>query len=452
MSERKPATPVDMQRGERIARYLLWSAMMWLAVRVLLVCAMDQQTPFLSANDRSRWCTVRSLVEQHTYRIDDVIENRGWNTIDKVSHVGSDGKQHYYSSKPPLLATIVAGFYWPLHHILGLSFAEQPFLIGRTLIFTVNGLLLLILLRTCLAIIDRWSTTEWGRLYAAAVITWGTFLTTFAVTLNNHLPAATAVALVAWGLLNIRYEGRREWWIFALIGSASAMAAANDLPCLSLVAAAGLGCLIVSFRQTLLGFVPGLLLVVAAFFATNKIAHDSWRPPYAHRAAGQDWQGDNWYNYPGTYWNEEGRQGVDRGELSIVKYAFHTSLGHHGVLSLTPVWLLCFGGVWLLAKKESRPEMALLIAALTSVCWLFYINRPLVDRNYAGLCCGFRWMFWLIPLWLVALIPLADSIAANRKWRRVAWILFTISLVSALYGSFHPWVHPWPYALLLYFQ
>ena len=31
------------------------------------------QRPFLSGNDRSRWCTVRALVEHGTYAIDDVM-------------------------------------------------------------------------------------------------------------------------------------------------------------------------------------------------------------------------------------------------------------------------------------------------------------------------------------------------------------------------------------------
>ena len=30
-------------------------------------------TPLLSANDRSRWCTVRALVDHGTYEIDEVI-------------------------------------------------------------------------------------------------------------------------------------------------------------------------------------------------------------------------------------------------------------------------------------------------------------------------------------------------------------------------------------------
>src|SRR6266704_3362502 len=43
-------------------------------------------TPIFSANDRSRWCTVWSLVERGTYQIDEIIKVRGWNTIDKGRH------------------------------------------------------------------------------------------------------------------------------------------------------------------------------------------------------------------------------------------------------------------------------------------------------------------------------------------------------------------------------
>ena len=56
----------------------------------------DQPSPLLSANDRSRWVTVRSLVETGGYEIDrytrDPIESRHWNTIDKVVHDGPDGR------------------------------------------------------------------------------------------------------------------------------------------------------------------------------------------------------------------------------------------------------------------------------------------------------------------------------------------------------------------------
>ena len=50
--------------------------------------------PFLSANDRSRWCTVRALVEPEMrvegapYAIDKVVQEPLWDTIDMVKHGG----------------------------------------------------------------------------------------------------------------------------------------------------------------------------------------------------------------------------------------------------------------------------------------------------------------------------------------------------------------------------
>ena len=73
------------------------------------------QRPFLSANDRSRWLTIRSLVERGTYEIDAIVGEPTWDTIDMVQHRGRDGELHLYSSKPPLLATLLAGEYWAIN-------------------------------------------------------------------------------------------------------------------------------------------------------------------------------------------------------------------------------------------------------------------------------------------------------------------------------------------------
>ena len=47
-----------------------------------------KQRPFLSANDRSRWCTVRSLVEQGTYAIDEIVSQNP----DKVADAKTNPK------------------------------------------------------------------------------------------------------------------------------------------------------------------------------------------------------------------------------------------------------------------------------------------------------------------------------------------------------------------------
>jgi hypothetical protein len=82
-----------------------------------LRAAFRLQRPFLSSNDRSRWMHVRALVEHGTFEIDALLREPTWDSIDKVQHRGRDGELHYYSSKPPLLATLIAGEYWLIHRL-----------------------------------------------------------------------------------------------------------------------------------------------------------------------------------------------------------------------------------------------------------------------------------------------------------------------------------------------
>jgi hypothetical protein len=280
-----------------------------------------------------------------------------------------------------------------------------------------------------------------------AAATLGTFLTTFAVTINNHNPGAACVAIVLFAVVRIWYDGERRLTYFALAGFFSALSVACELPALSFCALVGVALLWKAPRETLVAFAPAALLVAVASLATNYIAHDSFRPPYMHR--GRSDPADNWYNYTyikdgktrDSYWNNP--VGVDRGEPSVPKYALHATVGHHGVFSLTPVWLLSVWGVVLLGKERRFRELAALIAVLSLVCLTFYILRPQADRNYGGMTSGFRWMFWFAPLWLVAMLPAADRISSSRVGRGVALVLLALSVLSASYPTWNPWTHPW---------
>ena len=75
-----------------------------------------------------------------------------------------------------------------------------------------------------------------------------------------------------------------------------------------------------------------------------------------------------------------------------------------------------------------------LIAAVSVVCVAFYIYQPLDNRNYGGMTSGFRWAFWMAPLWLLAMQPVADW-AGQRRWsqigaRRPAWAIRSVSGLS----------------------
>lgn len=401
--------------------------------------------PFLSGNDRSRWCTVRALVEPEMrvpgapYAIDKVIDRKtdpGWDTIDKVWR-----NEHFYSSKPPLLATLMAAEYWAIYHATGKSLGTHPYEIGRFMLITINGVCLLLVFVFTARLVERLGTTDWGRILVMASCVLGTFLTTFAITITNHLPAAACTAVLLDALMGIWLDGDRRAWAFLVAGFFSAMLVANELPAAALSAAVSLVLLWLAPRKTLIAYLPPALLVAAAFFGTNWIAVHSLTPPYMHRS--ESHPSDNWYDYPGSYWKN--RQGIDQGEKSAAVYSFHVLVGHHGIFSLTPVWWLSLlgGGLWLFRGERRLKLFTLMALGVTLVCLAFYLWWPTVDRNYGGNASGFRWVFWMAPMWFMLMLPAAELLARRRWSRGVGLVLLGLSALSAAYPTWNAWTPPW---------
>ncbi len=297
----------DEKRDKRHALYNLCIIVV-MCITAGRICSVTSElgtTAFQSANDRSRWCTVASLVEDGTYEIDRVLQNstldrhdrrreRQWTTIDMVRHRGDDGKQHYYSSKPPLFPTMVAAVYWGVYHASGLSMSEQPIYVPRIVLLIVNLPLLLLFLWCTIGSIDLVASGDWPRQFAAVAVCFGTMLTAFAISLNNHLPAAACTALVmylyfyaaeklddqdAFELRDMRFE----FWLTA--GLAAGFVVANELPALCMLVL-WFGLIYRLSAKAVIPFAVGVVMVAGAFFLTNYIAHGSIKPAYAHRGNG----------------------------------------------------------------------------------------------------------------------------------------------------------------------
>ncbi|WP_425399598.1 hypothetical protein [Aeoliella sp.] len=418
---------------------------------------LGMERPFLSANDRSRWLTVRSLVEEGTYEVDNFFREPRWDSIDMVSHLGRDGERHYYSSKPPLLATMLAPKYWLITKITGWNLGTHPYEVGRLMLLLTNVPAMIVLFVVIAALAEQLGTTDWGRIFVVATACFATLLTTFAATLNNHIIGATSAAVAIYFFVQIARRPEPRGWHFLACGLAAAFTAANELPAAAFLALLGVILLVHDWKRTLIWGVPGVLLVAAAFFTTNYIAHDSLRIPYMHRS--DDDPADDWYTYSyekdgriiQSYW--QNRQGIDIGEPDPGVYALHVLIGHHGVYSLTPVWLLTLVGmgIWA-AKGRIEREMALMAFVLTLTCFVFFIVlRDQDDRNYGGMTSGFRWMFWLAPFWLAVLLPAVDWMSRKRWARGVALVLLCLSLVSVSYPTWNPWQQPWIYNAMEHF-
>jgi hypothetical protein len=533
--------------------------------RCLTVRSTTGETPFLSANDRSRWQGMAALVHEQTAIVDrpqahrDPLTNRAtMQSIDRVMHFGPHGTFHSYSSKPPLLVGLYSLPYAIVHLLTGESVYTHPLLVGRWTIALAHLLPLTVYWGLLIGLVRRETQSREALIILGLAVILGTPVNAFAVTVNNHLPGAFAVLLTLVALRKLINDGsadkaeattnlqptgnfERSSIGYALAGLAAGFAVVCELPALAWGAWIGIWFLWKApIRGTLIyGAALGVVGIVSLL--SNYEAHGSWRPPYAHRKAGDrlmsltasadpklalplpalivtsgtsvslpvgpersavreladrylpanailtiwpslrssywelratdartkgiigrialipilggGWearQWDDWYDYPGTYWTASKLAGVDRGEPSRWKYAFHSLVGHHGVLSLTPIWIFSLTGLWVWSCRASWAERQLAwgIASVTLICMFFYWTRPLVDRNYGGVSCCFRWLLWFTPLWIWLAIPGIEQALRSLVGRFLVWVALAISVATVIVSQANPWNHPWIYQML----
>src|SRR5262249_17944177 len=147
--------------------------------------------------------------------------------------------------------------------------------------------------------------------YVFAAGGFATFLTTFAVTFNNHTVATCCALFALYPAVRIWYDSDRRPWAFALAGFFAAFTACNELPAAAFAAALGLLLLWRAPRRTLLYFAPAAAVPVAAFLLTNYLALGQLRPAYSEF-------GGPWYEYEGSHWKQPPNQdkpGIDWARL-----------------------------------------------------------------------------------------------------------------------------------------
>ncbi len=454
-----------------------------------------------SSNDRSRWATIRALVDEGTYVVgkrdttvvrDSVIANLsacnpyqavalaqtgyltrtnsrsgiifedGWQTIDAVLHPDT---LEFYSSKPPLLSTILAGLYWLLKQLFGWDLVLHHATVVRTILVLINALPFAGYLWLLTRIAETWGKTDWGKLYIVAAGAFGTLVTPFLITLNNHTIGVFCVMVAWYSALEIwritsRATGEGRCLHYFAAGLFGSFAVTCELPALSFATAIFIMLLWWNPIRALLLFLPPALIPAAGFFATNYAAIGMLQPAYA------EFKGP-WYQFEGSHWKilpkEFSKKGIDfaKNVETRLEYAMHVLIGHHGLFSLTPIWILSLlamiagsvriGSLWRQALFREQADFPWFVQplalALTVVVAAFYITND--SANYGGFTNGLRWMMWLTPIWLTCLIPLADRLATSCWLRWLGVVLLAASAFSACYQLWNPWRHPWIFDLMI---
>jgi len=433
------------------------AALAWLCRLVIVVSTalciarLMQAEPLQSANDRSRWCTVRALVEQGTYQIDDARRVPGWDTIDLVK-----SGDHFYSTKPPLLATLVAGLYWTVRHTLGWTLGNNLAATARLILCLINIFPMTIALTLLLRIARRTAPSSpacgFAIILTALTAGFATLLLPFVTTFNNHTPAAFSIVFALYALNQIVAENRQTGLWFAAAGFWSAFAFTCELPSAAFLVATAGWLALVSFRKTLLWFVPAAVVPLAAFFATNIMVTGGPMPFYS--AYGSELYEFVHEGIP-SYWMNP--RGIDKNIDSFPAYLLHCVIGHHGLLSLSPIVVLTLLG-WTRAARTlsirfrtQEPLTATLAgfatihalgAALTLITLAFYLTRT-ENYNYGGVSVALRWMLWLVPFWLLAIPVAFENWEPRKTARSLIGSALAISVFSAWYPFDGPWKQPW---------
>jgi hypothetical protein len=514
--------------ARRFAALLIITAATFIAAGHLL-----RQPSFMTANDISRWCTVWSLLERGTYAIDEC----PWqaDTQDKVQRPPKTG--HYYSSKPALISTIIAGMLYPARKITGvpldrvvlqeraerwtqkpdpdhpgqvkgvLETPKDPVKWPAYVFYFDPALIVLNVIPYALFLVffaralDRYAANDWAWFFGLVAAAFGTYLLPYTQTLNNHTIGAFAAFFALYHFLRIWDEGFLSGWRFAAAGFFAGLTAATELPALAFLALLGPLLLVRYPRQTLLYFLPGLIVPLAAFAGLQYLEFGELYLPYESF-------GSEEYQFEGSIWQTPLElDAFNKTPEPYWVYLLHMTLGHHGILSLTPIYLfsiwgglkLLGGGRWLTAlavltflvvvglggyflydpsawgsggplhkyiwalaampalvgllalfaaipilrgRDQPMAVVAWMSAVLTVVIVAFYAYTPKA-RNYGGSAQGLRWVMWLIPFWLL-LLPKGVEAGQWRGWaRNLALLALAISALSVGYAMRSPWSHPW---------
>jgi hypothetical protein len=386
-----------------------------MGISMVMVLWNLQDSSLDNANTGSRYATIEALVDYGTYSIDDT---RYVRTIDKYQVDG-----HYISSKPPTLPTLAAGVYWAYQQLTGKDIAHHEGSVVRLVSFCTGGLghllfliyfyrLLVLLLERELAILVTMAGASFAYLGVA-----------YATHINNHSIAAGLAMCGLYYACAIRM-GKAKAWHWPLAGVVLGILPAIDVPCVGISGLITLYLLAHDWKKTLLWFAPALLPGLVTHLALTYSISGSFKPFTINSEL---------KNFKGFHFRNAG--GIDGLREPKHIYAFNVLLGHHGVFSMTPLYLF---GLWELGsclRHRRYWRESLLCAAALLAFFGFYIFRT---RNYGGWCVGMRWLVPVMPLLLLYFGLWLDRVRVGRAWWALVLPAFLVSCFNVQDGLTSP--------------
>ncbi|MGQ9648815.1 MAG: hypothetical protein ACUVXJ_01745 [Phycisphaerae bacterium] len=308
-----------------------------------------------------------------------------FSTVDMISVKDKNGQDHFYSSKPPLLSTCVAGVVIGLQKIVSpimaisavrqrlirpqpegqagaaaqptstqpsqksspgsFSFREHPMFYMRAAVLLVQLVPFLIMIWVIRQRVIEQTDSPFVQNFCVGAAALATFLTSYTAPLNNHVVAAYCALFAVHATLRVWYDGRREWYWFLIAGLFGGLCHGLELPATLLT----LAILVVLFwkepRRALVVGLPAMLIPIAASLYTTYLVTGSVTPiPMRFEEPNGPFYYNGSYWHPNDYYKPRGVS-IDFLQEPKQTYLSHLVVGHHGFFSLTPLFIISLIGI-----------------------------------------------------------------------------------------------------------
>lgn len=377
-----------------------------------------------SWNDASRLATVESLIDRHTFVIDDSIYTSG--TLDKLRING-----HFYSDKSPVPALLMAGPYWLWQQATGKSAADDSDAFCRLMTLTSSGLAYVVGVWCVFLVGGVVGLGLRARLILTASFGLCTVAPVYAQQVNNHI----LLLGVAGPLMLLLASSPSALRVF-LVGLLGGLAYSIDLgvgpPLLCCLAGWVMWRYRTSWAVLLFGF--GVLPFFVLHHVVNYQTGGTWKPANAV---------PEYLDYPGSPFTSANMTGSwqhpNPGKFLV--YSLALLFGKKGFIGHNLPLFLCLPGAWWLIRRRiaEMPEVLFAVAWMGGT-WLMY---SAASNNSSGMCYGIR---WFVPLLIPAYYLLALVL---REWPEQINVLAILSAGGLLLSMWMMFNGPWTGKMLL---
>ena len=380
----------------------------------------------MTTNTRSRIITVERMLEANTLAHKTPNDSTPYELSMDMVKVG----ENFYSSKPPIYPMIMVVQAFPVHKLQGGTFKEhdRTYLRYLTLLNQVFPYVLMLLV--ALVLIRRYTEDKWTVRFLILALSFGSLAFGYAVTINNHTPAAVIWVVVLFLLVRIREEKSEaklstgkdkaaQWNRFFWVGALCGLGVMIDLTSVFFGGFFMLLAVLLDWKKALLAIVAGVVPVVISLWFYHEMSGSV--VPYYFR--------HGLYHYEGSPWDH--REGIDALKEPKWLYLINSLFTHHGLFSLSPV--LALGVVGIFNKSKWQGERVRWIWLVLGLCMALVVAAITRNTaNYGGYCVGMRWFIPFMPLLMLAGIPVVEALGKKTWGKVLCGVLLAVSILPNL--------------------